>query len=73
MKHYLSFTLPEEQEELNTHMNGAKYYSALWEVLQFLRSKIKYENLTDEQLKIYEEIRGKIYQEIDSLGLSNEF
>lgn len=70
-KHTIVFTLPEDQEDLNTHLNAGKYHNILWEMAQFLRSKIKYTELTDEESKIYTEIREKFYELIQEAELTD--
>lgn len=63
MKAILEFNLPEEQDEFNYACNGLKYCSALSNIDSFLRSKIKYdETLTDEQYKVYEDVRTKLWE-----------
>ncbi len=47
MKAVIEFNLPEEQAEYETHINAAKYYSVLWDLSQWLRSEIKYNDKND--------------------------
>lgn len=46
MKALLKFSLPEEQDEFETANNGWKYRSILCDIDNFLRSKLKYEELS---------------------------
>jgi len=63
MKAILKYNLPEEQEEFDIANKGWKYRSALIEIDEYLRSKIKYdESLTDEQYKVYEDTRTKFWE-----------
>ena len=63
MKAILKYNLPEEQEEFETANNGWKYRSVLLEYDNHLRSKIKYdESLTEEQYKVYEDARNKLWE-----------
>lgn len=48
MKASLNFRLPEDSAEFNAAVSGQRAISALWEIDQFLRSKIKHGNLGDE-------------------------
>lgn len=57
MKHVLEFQMPEEEEELRLAMNGHKYERILDEFSNWLRTKIKYENV--ETLNA-EEVREKL-------------
>lgn len=63
MKAILKFNLPEEQEEFEIANKGWKFRLALSAYDQHLRSKLKYdESLTDEQYKVYEEARTKLWE-----------
>lgn len=62
----LTFDLPEEQEEFETAVNGQKYRSVLSELDNYLRGRLKYSDLTDEQYKIHEEIREKLWGELNN-------
>ena len=63
MKAILKFKLPEEQEEFEIANKGWKFRLALSTYDQHLRSKLKYdESLTDEQYKVYEEARAKLWE-----------
>jgi hypothetical protein len=56
----LSFKCPESEEEFKIHNNGPKFYSALWNISTFIRNKLKYENLSKNQIKLLEELRDLI-------------
>ena len=60
MKANFSFILPDEQQEFDMMMSAGGYHAALWEMDQWLRSKLKHEQLTDEQDKAYQECRDKL-------------
>ena len=67
MKAKLIFDLPEEHHEWRNAIDGSKMRSVLWEFDQWLRSKVKYEDLTDEQFKVYQgcrdHLRTLLYEE----------
>jgi hypothetical protein len=69
MKAVLEFTLPEEREEHETALNGPKYRAVLSDLSQFLRSKLKYETLTQEQAAAYEDVRRELSHLLDEEGL----
>jgi len=58
----LSFNLPEEREEFTIASRALDTESAIEEYQNWLRSKLKYEELTDEQDKCFEEAREKWFQ-----------
>jgi hypothetical protein len=60
MKAKLTFDLPEESHEWENALQGSKMRSTLWEHDQWLRSKIKYEDLNDEQYQVYQGCRDHL-------------
>jgi hypothetical protein len=60
MKATLSFTLPEEDHEYSNAVNGSKMHHILWDVDQFLRAKMKYEELSDGQYDAFKETRDHL-------------
>lgn len=61
MKAYLSFKLPEEKEEHELALNGAKYKYALDEMDEYLRKILKYDDtITTDKESIYKEVRDKL-------------
>ena len=65
MKTILEFTA-EEQEELNMCLNGWRYHGVIWDLQQFIRTQMKYGELTDEHYECYEIIRTKLYDLIET-------
>lgn len=61
MKATLKFNLPDEEFDLTTALNGSQYLFLIKDTLEEIRSKLKYTQLTDEQIKVYESIRDFIY------------
>jgi hypothetical protein len=57
MKAILEFNLPEENHEWKNAIEGAKMRSVLWEMDQWLRAKMKYEDLPDYHYEVYKECR----------------
>jgi hypothetical protein len=57
MKAKLIFDLPEETDSFNNAVSGNDMYLCIYEFDQFLRDKIKYADLSEEQYKVYESIR----------------
>jgi len=57
MKAILQFTLPEETHEYLNASQGAQMRTILWDVDQWLRAKLKYEELTDGQYDAFKETR----------------
>jgi hypothetical protein len=60
MKATLTFNLPEENHEYSNAVDGSKMRSALWELDQWLRAKLKYEELTDGKYDAFKETRDEL-------------
>lgn len=60
MKATLTFNLPEEEHEYMNAVQGAKMRSILWDLDQWLRSKLKYEELSDGQYDAFKETRDHL-------------
>lgn len=65
MKASLIFKLPEEKEEFDNALNGTNYRGALEEVDNYLRSRIKYEDLDEPVRVALEAVRVKIREELE--------
>lgn len=63
----LTFSLPEEQEEFKLAQNGSLYSVAIYDLDNWLRGLIKYQDIED--IKV-EEVRGKLQEILNSLGLA---
>ena len=70
MKAVLEFSLPEESEEHMYAVNGIKYAIAIDEVDNKLRAKLKYEELSDEQIHAFEAVRVMIREALQDLPLN---
>jgi hypothetical protein len=58
MKATLEFNLPEDQPEFNNAIKGGDWKHVCWQMDQYLRKHIKYdESLSEEQLRVYEGVR----------------
>jgi len=62
MKAKIEFNLPEDQAVYHIHFQSLSMYCALNDMQQFLRLKIKYDDLSDEAFKAYEECRDYLSQ-----------
>lgn len=56
MKITMEFNLPDDNYDYKIAREGQQYRSLLEGVYNHLRHKVKYEELTDEQSKIYNEL-----------------
>ena len=64
MKINLEFDLPEETDEFKIYFYAREYYSVLWDISEYLRGLYKHADLTEDQVKLLEEIRERLNEEI---------
>lgn len=64
MKAILEFNLPEEEEDFNNAVKGAEYKYAVHTIRNCVRAIWKYQDLTEDQYKIVDEIYKMINQSI---------
>jgi len=51
----------DDEEELRTALDGSKWKYSFWELKQFVRAQLKYnDDLTTEQYEAYEQINEQI-------------
>ena len=61
MKATITFNLPDEAQEFRTAIDGWKWKSALNELNEELRSKVKWDNnMSEEHREAYQQVREKI-------------
>lgn len=59
------YNLPEEQEEFNEARDAGRYRSALGDVWNKVRSKLKYEELPEGHGEVYEQVRSWLVEACD--------
>jgi len=57
MKAILCFRLPQEQIEHNDALKGSTYHCAINDIMNVIRSKIKYQENSKEVDAIYQDLR----------------
>jgi hypothetical protein len=63
----------DDENDLLVAINGYKCKLALWQLDQFLRSEIKYnDKLTEEQYEYAEIVRNKLHEFINDFNLTLE-
>lgn len=63
----------DEENELLTAINGYKYKLALWDLDQFLRSELKYnDKLTEQQYDYAQMLRDKLHEFINDYQIQIE-
>jgi hypothetical protein len=59
----------EENEDLQTALDGYKWKLVSWDMSQKFREYLKYTELTDEEYAIVEKIKGDFFEFLDDYGL----
>jgi len=67
----IEFDSIEDKEEMEMCLNGMKWYLLAWELDQYLRGRLKYEdNLPEDAYKALDEARDKLYELLREDGLT---
>ena len=66
MKATLEFNLPEDQEQFNTAAKAIDWALLAWDIDQFIRNKIKYEQDRDGVLQL---VRNELNFKMEERGL----
>ena len=70
MKATLTFNLPEDNEEFNRAVKSADYYVCLFDLFQYLRREIKYnEQLSDIERDTFERILEEFNEILTENGI----
>ena len=71
MKATLEFNLPQEQEDFEDAANGWKWSHAMWQLDQFLRTKVKYasDDASDESINSFQEARDELHRILNEENL----
>ena len=65
----IEFNTIEEQHELELCINAGKWYNIVSDYSEYLRTKIKYDELSDDAYKAIEEVRQKLHELLNDEGL----
>jgi len=65
MKAILEFNLPEDEVEFRQAVDAGNMHCVLFDFSQHLRQKLKYGNLSEQEAKIYEEIKSEFLEIMD--------
>jgi hypothetical protein len=56
----LIFNLPEEENDFRAAINGHKLKGITYDYDEWLRTQIKYEDLTDDEYRTYQKCRDRL-------------
>jgi hypothetical protein len=60
----------DEEEEFQICIKSMDYWNALFDIDQWLRNKLKYEDITEEQYKAFEEVRNELHQKLKEYNIN---
>lgn len=66
----LSFTLPDEESEFRSAINGFKFSLILWSLDQHLRNRIKHEDLPAAVHDALQHTRDELYAMLSEHGVT---
>jgi hypothetical protein len=66
----IEFDSIEDKDEMEMCLNGMKWYLLAWELDQYLRNRLKYENLSEDAYKVLDETRAKLRELMRENGLT---
>jgi len=64
MKATLEFNLPEEQEEFRVASDAGSTMSVVEDVLNYIRNRLKYEDLPADVAEALEEVRNRLLEAV---------
>lgn len=66
----VEFDTVEDKEEMEFCLNGSKWWLVCWDLDQYFRSQMKYEELTEETYNAVEQAREKLRELMHENGLT---
>lgn len=70
MRAVLEFALPEEEAEFRAATEAGRLQSACWEFGEWLRSQVKYGELSEVESDVLERVRARLYAILDEHGVT---
>ena len=70
MKAILEFNLPEDQNEFEYATKGSEMFLILWNVKQEYRKLMKYNDLTEVEYKLIEDLNNKLFEDLQHYGIN---
>lgn len=60
----------DEEAEFQMCNQAHDYWNALFDLDQWLRNKLKYEDINEEQYKAFEEVRNELHQKLKEYNIN---
>jgi len=71
MKAILEFNMEDDMHDFHLAVNASKWYILAWEMDQYLRTRMKYEEkISDDEYKAVEAARDKLRELMNESGLT---
>lgn len=68
----LNLEQEEDRDKLNFMVRGWMYRSVLWDMDQYLRARLKYEELSEKEYEALQQARDKLWELINEEGIDIE-
>jgi hypothetical protein len=65
----IEFDSIEDKDEMEMCLNGMKWYLLAWEIDQYMRSRLKYSELSEDVYKELDDAREKLHEIMRHDGL----
>ena len=65
----IEFNTIDEQHELELCINASKWYSIVWDYSQYLRNRLKHDELSDDAYKAIKDAQEKLHELLNDEGL----
>lgn len=72
MKATLSYELPEEEADFRNALDGRELRLVLWDLDQWLRSKVKYAALPEAETRAFQQAREQLHVLAEDYGVRIE-
>ena len=59
----------DDRDEFILAINGPDLYSVLWDIDNYLRKRVKHEDLSDDAVKVLQEVRDELLSLMAKKGL----
>jgi hypothetical protein len=73
MQATLKFNLPEDHDNFEKAVRAKDFKLSIDEFLDWIRSKIKYTDLPEEDYRIYKEVQDQFYSILGENGINDFF
>lgn len=67
-----TFLLPDDEDDFRCAVDGRGAHAVLWEMDSYLRSRLKYGELSSDVADALQKVRDELHRNLDERGVSLE-